>query len=598
MTLIINDAQINIVEKNYAAALACYEALALKLGFAFFKANISITKKRLEKIGIGTTPIIISLTSYGERVETVHLCIETLLAQTIQADKVILWLSGEEFKYSVSNIPQKLRNLISSRFMVEFTADIKSYKKIIPCLKQYGNTAIIVTADDDILYPPNWLEVLYKSHIRYPSHIIAHRCHRMKYNKKNEILPYNEWEMRFRKHSASHLNFFTGAGGVLYPPKALHSEVINENVFLKYAPTADDIWLWSMAVLNRTKVIIPQDCIYKLNYIEGTQRDQGICVPLHHTNVGKFQNDYQLQNILKHYPTLVEHIFAQDKECDIAYVTDDKMLPITLISIYSLLRNKFFETNYNIHIILNGSQTELVKDFEKKIGIKFDLIVVDSQMIEGMEKKHTKYCTANHTALFKFLLPNLLGNVNTVLYIDSDTLVQQDLSELFSINLQGNSMGCVLDSGCLYSNRFANYSEKYFNSGVMLMDLKKMREENKSDELVYQKKNLDDVSLMDQHVFNIVFSKDFLPMPIKYNFLYTNLMRAKNKFTMAELNKVYGTKYSCIEEVRSTAAILHFASKDKPWKYTNVPGSVEWFDYYSSSELNFLLTQPSENAAW
>ena len=103
---------------------------------------------------------------------------------------------------------------------------------------------------------------------------------------------------------------------------------------------------------------------------------------------------------------------------------------------------------------------------------------------------------------------------------------------------------------------------------------------------------------MDQHVFNIVFSKDFLPMPIKYNFLYTNLMRAKNKFTMAELNKVYGAKYSCIEEVRSTAAILHFASKDKPWKYTNVPGSVEWFDYYSSSELNFLLTQPSENAAW
>lgn len=598
MNLTMKEAKKEVNTKNYVAALACYEALALKIGFSFFKANISIVKKKLEKIGLPSTPIIISLTSYGERVETVSQCIETLLAQSLQADKVILWLSGEEFSYNICNLPQKLRNLISNRFTVEFTKDIRSYTKIIPCLKQYGNSSIIVTADDDILYPKNWLEVLYKNHILYPKHIIAHRCHRIKFDSQQKFLPYKKWEMRFKKHSASYLNFLTGVGGVLYPPKALHADVINEKIFLKCAPTADDIWLWSMAVLNRTKVLIPQDCIYNLKYIEGTQCEQGICVPLHHANVGKSRNDDQLQNVLEHYPTLAEHIFAQDNECDIVYVTDDKMLSITLISIYSLLKNKFFESNYNIHIILNGKQSFLVKEFEKKLKVKIDLIIADPRMIGAMEKKHDKYCTANHTALFKFFLPGLLRSVSRVLYIDSDTLVQQDLSELFSINLLGNSMACILDSGCLYSKRFSQYSERYFNSGVMLMDLEKMREEKKTDELVYQKKKLNDVSLMDQHVFNIVFANDFLPLSIKYNFLYTNLVRAKDKFCMEDLNKIYGTNFSCIDEIRTKASILHFASKDKPWKFTNVPGSIEWFNYYMSSKLNFTLTQPTESVEW
>ena len=98
----------------------------------------------------------------------------------------------------------------------------------------------------------------------------------------------------------------------------------------------------------------------------------------------------------------------------------------------------------------------------------------------------------------------------------------------------------------------------------MLLNLVKMA--SVINDLIITKKEQPDQTLMDQDVFNIVIGNNIVNLPIKYNFLYTNLIRAKKNYTIKDLNILYGTHYKSLREIYADAAIIHYASKDKPWK--------------------------------
>ncbi|MBE6035979.1 MAG: glycosyltransferase [Clostridiales bacterium] len=152
-------------------------------------------------------PIIVSLTSYSKRLLTVEKTIQSIIRQTYQNIKVILWVSHDDKNL----IPASLRKLESEIFNIKFVADIKSYKKLIPALKIYPDH-IIITADDDIIYSNNWIEVLLKEHLRYNNDIIAHRCHRIKFDSNGNMLPYKYWQHCVKIYSRSILNFTTCGG--------------------------------------------------------------------------------------------------------------------------------------------------------------------------------------------------------------------------------------------------------------------------------------------------------------------------------------------------------------------------------------------------
>ena len=105
------------------------------------------------------TKLIVSLTSYPERMYDIHYCLYSLLTQTLKPDEVILWLAKEQFPNEEKDISQKVLKLKDNGLSIKFCEDIKSYKKIIPTLREYPNE-IIVTADDDLYYKENWLEKL------------------------------------------------------------------------------------------------------------------------------------------------------------------------------------------------------------------------------------------------------------------------------------------------------------------------------------------------------------------------------------------------------------------------------------------------------
>ncbi|MEZ3590602.1 MAG: hypothetical protein K1V84_06165 [Muribaculaceae bacterium] len=240
--------------------------------------------------------IIVSLTSYGKRIYDVCYTIESLMQQTLKPNKIILWLSDELQNVS---LPQSLKSQISRGLEIRYTKDIRSYKKLIPALHEFPN-AVIITVDDDAIYEFDIIDRMVQSYLGNPTKIYATRVHRIRVDNHNNLLPYNEWEWNAPNNEDSKYLFFTGVGAVLYPPNALHPEVLNQNVFMNICPTADDIWFNAMARLNKTEIAkVLTRTINSHDYLENPNvQDIGLV----NINVLSSQkNDIQLRAVFNKY---------------------------------------------------------------------------------------------------------------------------------------------------------------------------------------------------------------------------------------------------------------------------------------------------------
>ena len=218
-----------------------------------------------------TPKIILSLTTFPDRINSVSKTIKTLLNQTLKPDKVILWLASEQFQKKEQELPGDLLELKNFGLDIKWCEDIKSYKKLIPSLIEFPND-IIITFDDDIYYPFDTVEKLYNSYLKNPDCIHTNRAKRF-YIKNNTICAKKMSEVYWTKYQdISYKNAQTGCGGVLYPPKSLNPNVLNKQEFMSLIPTHDDIWFWLNAILNNTKIKVVSSYDISLITIEDTQK--------------------------------------------------------------------------------------------------------------------------------------------------------------------------------------------------------------------------------------------------------------------------------------------------------------------------------------
>ena len=245
--------------------------------------------------------LIVSLTSYPARIPYIKYTLYTLLMQSCKPNQILLWLSKEEFPKQEQDLPQEILEFVKHGLTIKWCEkNIRSYKKLIPTLQEFPNS-IIVTADDDVLYPQEWLSKLYESYQSNPEYIHCHRAHRILFDEKGEILPYNQWRFEIPSNEAmpSVLNFATGMGGILYPPNCFYQDVLKEDIFMNLAPTGDDIWFWAMAVLNGRKINVVGESFLRLENLNDEKLTGGL---------GKINNnganDRQLQKIFKRYQKL------------------------------------------------------------------------------------------------------------------------------------------------------------------------------------------------------------------------------------------------------------------------------------------------------
>lgn len=285
--------------------------------FSFYKQNVNelffdyIDKNELDlklnnfkdNLLDENSDIIISLTSFPERIDEVPYTIYSLLNQSLKPSKVVLWLAIDEFPNKEKDLPEKLLNLKNNGLSIGWCNNLKSFKKLIPSLNEYPSN-IIVTADDDIFYRKDWLKSLYDAYLNNPNSIICSRGRKIKF--KNKTLDkYENWELCKTQEDASYLNLMTGIGGVLYPPNSLNNNVFDYDLACKLCPDGDDLWFWAMAVINKTKtVIIEFQKLVSLNI----SRDLRLTNKkrLFDSNIKK--NDAQVENILNNFPEILEII--------------------------------------------------------------------------------------------------------------------------------------------------------------------------------------------------------------------------------------------------------------------------------------------------
>jgi len=239
--------------------------------------------------------IIVSLTTYGKRLNEVAVTIESIMEQTMKANRIILWIDNI---FREKPLPMNLQLLQKCGLEVEYCKDIRSYTKLVPSLRKFPDAAII-TIDDDLIYNYDVLEHLIVAYQQEPQYIYCHRMHKMMLDEKGNILPYFSWEWESQNKTASHLNFPTGVGAVLYPPHSLSPEVTDEKTFLNICKYADDVWFKAMALKAGTK----SKLVYSSNphgndyVVNENVQDMG----LFNINGGKNLNDTQLKAVFDKY---------------------------------------------------------------------------------------------------------------------------------------------------------------------------------------------------------------------------------------------------------------------------------------------------------
>lgn len=234
--------------------------------------------------------LIVSLTSIPRRFASLHLTLRCLLDQTVAPDAVILWLSEGD----LDRLPANVTSLQGSELTIRTAAETGPYRKIMPALAAFPE-AHIVTADDDAYYGRRWLEGLVREARLGEREVLCRRAHGIRLDGRGMPLPYIEWDYELRQPEASRRVFATGVGGVLYPPGLFRGEALNAGLYRAICPTADDLWLYWMALRSGAicRKIGPRRA---MALWPGTQR-----VNLNQINVNQHGNDRRIGNLIARF---------------------------------------------------------------------------------------------------------------------------------------------------------------------------------------------------------------------------------------------------------------------------------------------------------
>lgn len=225
------------IDRAKQSAFALYDHwLRLKIRNNWKQHRAASVAHRLPK------PLVVSLTSYPPRFDTLGLTLRCLLAQSIRADATVLWIADQD-RQAVSD---DIAALASQGIMIRYCDDVRSHKKYAYAFREFAD-CFVVTADDDAYYWPKWLEELVEGHRLGSREFACLRAHKICFTESGAPRPYEQWEHNTDDSRVAPEIFPTGLGGVLYQPAAMDPDVTDLDRAMALTPTADDLWLYWMA---------------------------------------------------------------------------------------------------------------------------------------------------------------------------------------------------------------------------------------------------------------------------------------------------------------------------------------------------------------
>ncbi len=269
---------------------------------------------------------------------------------------------------------------------------------------------------------------------------------------------------------------------------------------------------------------------------------------------------------------------------NILLTIDDNFVPQLAANICSVCENNQDIEDISFYIFDNGisdSNKQLLDAFvlSYKRSISFISIVGFMDTI-GFRFDTTGW---NEIVLARLLMSRFLPEeLEKVLYLDGDTIVRGSLKELWDTDLEGFTLGAVVEPTANKERRKKLEIEQfpYYNAGVLLVNLSNWRRSNAESRILsYCARNSDKLFANDQDAINVVLKDEIRALSPSYNF--------SNVFTyypFKTLNKLMPG--FCDEETffeaKSNPCVIHYLGEERPWRKGSTHAYKLDYDYYLS----------------
>lgn len=215
------------------------------------------------------------------------------------------------------------------------------------------------------------------------------------------------------------------------------------------------------------------------------------------------------------------------------------------------------------HVLIEGvslEEKDKLKFMIKEAGQNIQFYNVDSSLIGNVPVNNRFRISIYYRLLIAKILPT---NIDKILYLDSDIIVRGDIEELWNTDISNVELAAVLDQSCddirIYNRTGLSPLSGYYNSGVLLINLRNWRKHNTGERCIeYVNENSKQIQYPDQDALNVITNKAWTILPFRYNtqaFMYyrTNTILARAEY----INEMI--------EASTNPLIMHFTEARKPW---------------------------------
>lgn len=267
-----------------------------------------------------------------------------------------------------------------------------------------------------------------------------------------------------------------------------------------------------------------------------------------------------------------------NRKYPVVFACDENYAMPFAVTVESLLDNAKNDTFYDVYCLIPEDFSEDCKTRLAKIQKKYKNCSISYINLQGAYSKVERIIPhISFVAYYRFNIPEVLPQYDKVLYLDVDMIIKEDLSNLFETDLIDCYVGSVKHPTLLHRTEVKGYSipkNSYFNSGMLLMNLEKIRQDKKDAEWIDMIPGK--FPIPDQDILNISCAEKVKHLSLRYNMM----TRLCNSFEINNAKKVYKDSY---DDSVKKPAIIHYADKTKPWDYQNLAFNEDWDKYFIQS---------------
>ena len=272
----------------------------------------------------------------------------------------------------------------------------------------------------------------------------------------------------------------------------------------------------------------------------------------------------------------------KDQKIQIFYACDDGFVKFTIVSLFSMMQNASREHQYHIHVLHTNIEPETEKRMlamaDECFEISFDNV---SGYLDDLCERLPLRDYYSNTTYYRMFIAEMFPEIDKAIYIDSDTIVQGDISEMYATDIKDYDLAACHEQAMVQEDVYGTYVEKclgldrnrFFNAGIILINCKSFRENNILERFVKLLGVYNCRVTQDEDYLNILCADRVLFLPQTWN------------------SEVFGEMIDSPENCK----IIHYIMVAKPWHFADCRlGDIFW-RYAEQTEVYGEIREILEN---